>query len=318
MTMLSNLRRATIRSLVALAVATGPAAVCTSAAGAQDTANLVSKQPISSFEDPAGAVEAFKAVLAGNDFDGLAKLLGLDAGKLRASDGIMDTFDKIRQGAAEQLEVVDVAADRKLLDIGRELWPLPFPLVRHADGKWAFDTAAGLDEIENRRIGENELEAIATLRAYVDAQRLYDTVDHDGDGVLEYAQKLISSPGKTDGLYWPIEQGDGDSPAGSGIDLGSLEKAKQGKGYFGYRFRILRGQGEHVAGGRYDYVINGNMIAGFGLIAWPVVYGETGIHTFVVNQAGIVYEKDFGPETATLVEKIRRFDPDTSWQISKD
>ncbi|MBS7543968.1 DUF2950 domain-containing protein [Ancylobacter oerskovii] len=316
--MLNALRRGTISAAAAFVVAVGAASLGTPAALAQAPADVAARQPSPGFGDPAQAVEALKAALAGNDFDGVARLLGLDAGKLRASDGVMDTFDKIRQGAAERLEVEDVAADRKILDIGRELWPLPFPLVKNAEGKWAFDTAAGLDEIENRRIGENEIEAIATLRAYVDAQRTYATADHDGDGVLEFARKLISSPGQTDGLYWPPEQGDGDSPAGPAIDAGSLEKAKQGKGYFGYRFRILQGQGDRVAGGRYDYVINGNMIAGFGLIAWPVAYGETGVHSFVVNQAGIVYEKDLGPDTAARVEKIRRFDPDKSWEIVKD
>jgi hypothetical protein len=318
MTMLGNLRRGTIRSLVALAVATSAGSLGMSMARAQDSADLVAKQPAPSFEDPTKAIEAFKAGLAGNDFAGVATLLGLDAAKLRSSDGVTDTFAKIQEGAKERLEVEDVGSDRKLLDVGRELWTLPFPLVKNADGKWAFDTAAGLDEIQNRRIGENELEAIATLRAYVNAQRVYSAADHDGDGVPEFAQKLISSSGKTDGLYWPVEQGDGDSPAGASIDLGTLEKAKQGNGYFGYRFRILRGQGGNVAGGRYDYVINGNMIAGYGLIAWPVSYGETGVDSFMVNQAGIVYEKDLGPDTAMRVEKIRRFNPDASWQISKE
>ena len=114
--------------------------------------------------------------------------------------------------------------------------------------------------------------------------------DRDGDGVLEYAQKLISSEGQTDGLYWPAAQGDGDSPAGDFADEAALEKAKQGEGYFGYRFRILTGQGDNIDGGSYDYVINGNMIAGFALLAWPVKYGETGVNTFVVNQQGVVYQ----------------------------
>ncbi|MCB4769687.1 DUF2950 domain-containing protein [Ancylobacter sp. Lp-2] len=316
--MLNTLRRGLICGLAVLAVSAGVASLGAPAALAQGAPNVVASQPAPGFDDPAKAVEAFKAALAANDFDAVAKLLGLDAVKLRASDSASDTFDKIRQGATERLEVEDVAPDRKILDIGREIWPFPFPLVKSAKGSWAFDTAAGLDEIENRRIGENEIEAIATLRAYVDAQKTYATVDHDGDGVLEFAQKLISTAGETDGLYWPSEQGDGDSPAGASIDTGALEKAKQGKGYFGYRFRILRGQGDNVAGGRYDYVINGNMIAGFGLVAWPVVYGETGVHTFVVNQAGIVYEKDLGADTEALAAKIRRFNPDKSWEVSGD
>lgn len=309
------MQRYLLRSLLAFTLMAGATAY-RAPANAQAMPNYAAEQPAPSFADATAAIDVFKAALAANDFDALARLLGLDAARLRQSEGIMDTFAKLRDGTKQQLDVEDVGADRKVLDIGRELWPLPFPLVRATDGKWAFDTAAGLDEIENRRIGENEIEVIATLRAYVDAQKLYASEDHDGDGVTEYAQRLISTPGKTDGLYWPLEQGDGDSPAGASIDAGNLAKAQHGDGYFGYRFRILRGQGSHVAGGRYGYVINGNMIAGFGLIAWPVAYGETGVHTFVINQAGIVYEKDLGRDTASLVEKIRRFDPDDSWTKS--
>ena len=132
--------------------------------------------------------------------------------------------------------------------------------------------------------------------------------------MLEYAQKLISTEGQTDGLYWPIEQGDGVSPVGPNIDLAALDKAAQGDGYFGYKFRILRGQGNQVAGGRYDYVINGNMIGGFGLIAWPARYAETGVSTFVISHAGILYEKDLGPDTEKLASEIRRFNPDSSWE----
>ncbi|WP_334173927.1 DUF2950 domain-containing protein [Pseudoxanthobacter sp.] len=309
------------RRLLALAIS-GTLAAGLVAQGApafaQALPGYAASQPAPDFPDAAAAVGAFRTVLAGDDFDGLARLLGLDPARLRASEGVMDTFAKMRAGAGERLEVEDLSAGRKVIDIGRDLWPLPFPLVKKADGRWAFDTGAGLDEIENRRIGENELEVIATLRAYVDAQKLYGSADHDGDGVPEFAQKLISSPGKTDGLYWPPGQGDGDSPAGAAIDAGTLEKSRHGAGYFGYRFRILRGQGSHVAGGWYDYVINGNMIAGFGLIAWPVRYGETGVHTFMVNQAGIVYEKDLGPDTARVVKKIRRFDPNGSWTVSEN
>jgi hypothetical protein len=270
-----------------------------------------------SFDDPAKAVDAFKAAVAAGDFDGLARLIGLDPAKLRSSDGVMDTFDKIRKGAAEKVEVEDAAAGRKIIDVGKQVWPFPFPLTEK-DGKWAFDTEAGIEEIINRRVGENELEAIETMRAYVDAQRDYASRDRDGDGVLEYAQKLISSEGQTDGLYWPTDDVNGESPAGDSISEAALEKAKEGKGYYGYRFRILKGQGANVAGGRYDYVINGNMIAGFGLIAWPVTYGETGVNTFVVNQAGIVYEKDLGPRTSAIVEAIDRFNPDKSWTISEE
>jgi hypothetical protein len=269
------------------------------------------------FADPDAAVAAFKATLAANDFDGLAKLLGLDAAKARTAEGIMDRFAEIRDAAARLL-AVEGDGDQRILNLGDKVWPFPFPLRKGKDGLWSFDTRAGIEEIVNRRIGENELQAIATTRSYVDAQRDYAADDRDADGVLEYAQKLVSGEGQTDGLYWPMEQGDGDSPAGAFVSQAALDKAKAGDGYFGYRFRILRGQGENIAGGRYDYVINGNMIAGFALIAAPVTYGETGVSTFAVNQAGTVYEKDLGPDTAAIVKGIVRFNPDKTWKIVKD
>jgi hypothetical protein len=270
------------------------------------------------FADPAAAIEAFKTRLAANDFDGVAKLLGLNPVALAKAENIKDTFEAVRQRAAK-LFSVEEDGDQRILVLGDEVWPFPFPLRKGKDGKWAFDTEAGIEEIINRRIGENEVEAIKTARAYVDAQKDYAMEDRDADGVLEFAQKLISSEGQTDGLYWPIEQGDGESPAGGFVSEQQLRKAQsKGDGYFGYRFRILRAQGDNIAGGRYDYVINGNMIAGFGLIAWPVKYGETGVETFVVNQAGVVYEKDLGPDTEAVVRGIARFNPDKSWEVVND
>ncbi len=266
------------------------------------------------FETPGDAVTAFKAAIAANDYDGLALLLGLDADALKKAEGIDERITEIREGAAKLLSVEE-DGDQRMLKIGYEVWPFPFPLRKNDDGNWAFDTYAGLEEIINRRVGENELQAIATMKAYVEAQREYVSADHDGDGVLEYAQKLISSEGATNGLYWPMEQGDGESPAGPFVDQAALEKAEAGDGYFGYRFRILRAQGNQVAGGRYHYVINDNMIAGFGLVAWPVKYAETGVHTFVVNHAGIVYEADLGKDTERLASKIRRFNPNKSWSV---
>ncbi len=203
------------------------------------------------------------------------------------------------------------------LQIGEKLWPLPFPLVKGEDGKWAFDTYAGLEEIVNRRVGENELQTIETMRAYVDAQEDYASEDRDEDGVEEFAQKLVSREGTTDGLYWPTDDVNGESPAGD-LDQSELDDAAKGEGYFGYKYKILTGQGDHIAGGAYDYVINGNMIAGFALIAWPAKYGETGVKTFAVNQHGVVYEIDLGPSTEAIVKYIDRFNPDGSWEVVAD
>ncbi|HET9538452.1 MAG TPA: DUF2950 domain-containing protein [Mesorhizobium sp.] len=270
------------------------------------------------FDDPAKAIDALKSGLAANDFDGVAKLLGLDAGKLKQAEGVMDTFAQIRDAAAKKIVVVDREGG-KILQLGDKLWPFPFPVLKgDDDGKWAFDTEAGLEEIVNRRVGENELQAIATMREYIEAQNDYASEDRDADGVDEFAQKLVSSEGTTDGLYWPADLGFGESPAGDFVDQAELEDASKGEGYFGYRFRILTGQGDKVAGGAYDYVINGNMIGGFGLIAWPVKYAETGVNTFIVNQHGIVYQADLGPSTGDIVKYIDRFNPDDAWEVAND
>lgn len=280
-----------------------------------DISSLAASAEPPTFDSADAAVAAMKTALRDNDLEALAVLLGLDAAKLKADANTAATFAQIRNGAEKRVVVEDVD-DRKLVEIGDKLWPLPFPLVKDGDGKWSFDTYAGLQEIVNRRVGQNELEAIATMRAYVDAQSDYRALDRDGDGVLEYAQRLISSEGRTDGLYWPAEQGDGDSPAGEFVDQAAL--ADGNDGYFGYRYRILTRQGGNIAGGDHDYIINGNMIVGFALIAWPVRYGETGVKTFEVNQSGIVYEADLGGETEALVKRIRSFNPDRNWNVVGD
>ncbi|MXN64225.1 DUF2950 family protein [Stappia sp. GBMRC 2046] len=262
------------------------------------------------FDNAEAAVEAFKKALADDDFDRVAELLGLDASKLKGDESTMEAYGEIREGAAKRV-IVDEMDDRALIDIGDKLWPFPFPITKGEDGKWAFDTYAGLEEIVNRRVGENELETISTMRAYVDAQHDYAEEDRDDDGVLEFAQKLISSEGLKDGLYWEDEA----SPAGEFVQQAALDKAKEGEGYFGYRYRILTGQGDRIAGGNYDYVINDNMIAGFALIAWPLKYGETGVHTFMVSHHGIVYEADLGTPTEAIVKYIDRFNPDEAWEV---
>ena len=272
-------------------------------------------RPAPSFATPEEAVEAFKTAMLSGDTAGIADLLGLDSKMLTSLDGIAEKVSELKDMTG-QLVSIEAEGDRRIISIGRQVWPFPFPVVKNAkDGKWAFDTEAGIEEVANRRVGENELEAIETARLYVDAQREYASEDHDADGVLEYAQKLISSPGRTDGLYWPEDQGDGESPVGAGLSDAAFEKAAAGQGYFGYRFRILKRQGKRIAGGAYDYVINGNMIGGFALIAWPVDYGRTGVMTFMINQGGVLYEKDLGPDTAAIAKGIRSFNPGRSWKV---
>lgn len=282
-----------------------------------DIESLAAASEPPAFDTAEAAIEAFKVALQADDIDPLAGLLGLDAAKLKADENALTTFSQLREAVPRQL-LVQGTGDRKILEIGLKLWPMPFPLVKGQDGKWAFDTYAGLEEIVNRRVGENEIEAIATVRAFVDAQQEYAAADRDADGVEEYAQKLVSTEGTTDGLYWPSDAANGESPAGDAISQAELSDASAGKGYFGYRFKILTGQGENIAGGSYDYVINGNMIAGFALVAWPAKYAETGVNTFAVNQHGIVYETDLGPATEAIVKHIDRFNPDDAWTIVAD
>lgn len=294
----------------------------TAAASAQETSEVpeiesfasASEPPV--FDTPEAALDAFKAAIQTEGVDAVAALLGLDAAKLKADENTDETLAAIKEGAAKQI-ILGGDGDRRSVQIGEKLWPLPFPVVKGDDGKWSFDTYDGLAEIVNRRVGENELQAIETMRAYVDAQEEYASEDRDEDGVEEFAQKLVSGEGLTDGLYWPTDDVNGSSPAGD-LDQSELDDAAKGEGYFGYKYKILTGQGDKIAGGAYDYIINGNMIAGFGLIAWPAKYGETGVKTFAVNQRGIIYETDLGPATEAIVKYIDRFNPEDTWEIIAD
>ncbi len=304
---------------VSIAAAGFATAAAQSETAAQESAleRFVGDDP-AEFSTPEEAVDAFKSAIASDDVAAVAKLLGLDAAALQSVAGLNERIAEIREDAAELLSVKEEGDDVRIIAIGPEVWPFPFPVTKLDNAKWAFATYAGLEEIINRRVGQNELQAIATARTYVDAQQEYADADRDGDGVLEYAQLLISTEGATDGLYWPADEVNGESPAGPALDQAAIDKAQKGDGYFGYRFKILKSQGDKIAGGAYDYVINGNMIGGFALLAWPVKYAETGVHSFVVNQAGIVYEKDLGPDTEKAAAAIETFNPDESWTVSED
>jgi hypothetical protein len=212
-----------------------------------------------------------------------------------------------------------------VLEVGTNSWPFPVPIVKK-DGRWFFDTEAGKEEVFRRRIGKNELATLAVMRTYVDAQREYASRDRNGDEVLEYAQRLASTPGAKDGLFWPPDLDGEISP------LGPLVAQAQGEGYamerkgqdstrepfHGYFFKILTRQGKHAPGGKYNYIINGHMIGGFALVAWPAEYGESGIMTFIVNQQGRVYQKDLGAKTGKLAAAMKVYDPDPSWSRSTD
>jgi hypothetical protein len=278
------------------------------------------------FPTPQELVNTLGQAVNTTNRNALALLLGPESEYLVNPDPVLGEAEFADFGAAFNAtnRLVSQSDTRMILQVGPNAWPFPIPLVRTASG-WSFDTAAGREEILNRRIGKNELEVLQAMRAYVDAQREYASRDRDGDGVLEYAQKIASSPGQTDGLYWPSELNGELSP------LGPLYAESQLEGYFhndsssagprpfhGYYFKLLKAQGKHAPGGKYKYVINGNMIGGFALIAWPAEYRESGVMTFVVNQQGRVYQKDLGAATEKAAPKMSDYDPDPSWRLSPD
>jgi hypothetical protein len=207
--------------------------------------------------------------------------------------------------------------DTQILLIGDQAWPFPIPLVRSGD-RWRYATELGEDEIINRRIGANERNAIVVLNAYLDAQKLYASRDRDGDGVLQYAQHLASTPGKHDGLYWPADASKGEEPSPFGPLVAEsaayLKGHKAGEPYRGYHFRILTRQGKNAPGGAYSYIINGRMIAGFAMVAYPAQYGQSGVMTFIVSHNGKIFEKNLGKSTTDLGGKMTAFDPGPGWK----
>ena len=198
------------------------------------------------------------------------------------------------------------------LIVGFDAWSFPFPLVK-SDAGWSFDTDAGMDELINRRVGENELTAIDTLRAYVNAQRTYAAMPRDGTEVRQFATKLASSPGKKDGLHWDSDTAKEDEPSPAGPEIKDSKSP-----YAGYLFKIVTAQGADAPGGKYDYIINGRLIGGFAMVAWPADYGSTGVMTLIVSHYGDVYQKDLGPDTAKLAAAITKYDPDKTWTKAEE
>jgi len=265
------------------------------------------------FPTAEAAADAIVDALRKKDDKATAAMLG--AGWRDFVQGSPDEEDKQR---ADFLAGWDAAhkvvadGDKATIEVGTTGFVMPIPLVKEAGG-WRFDVDAGRTELTAREIGRNELTVVQSLLALVDAQHDYSTLDPMKTGVATYARRLLSSPGKKDGLYWATRPGEPESPLGA-----LLAKAQPGDrevdGYYGYRYRLLYGQGPAAKGGAYSYLVNGRMIGGFGAIAWPVRYGETGVMSFIVNQDGEVYEQDLGPDTAQRAAAITLFDPDKNWQ----
>jgi hypothetical protein len=267
------------------------------------------------FPTAEAAADSIVEAIRKNDDKATAAILG--AGWRDFVRGSPDEEDKQRAdflAAWDAAHKVVANGDKATIEVGKTGFVMPIPLVKEAGG-WRFDVDAGRTELRAREIGRNELTVVQSLLAVVDAQRDYSALDPMKTGVATYARRLLSSPGKKDGLYWETKPGEPESPLGA-----LLAKAQPGDreadGYYGYHYRLLYGQGPAAKGGAYSYLVNGRMIGGFGVIAWPVRYGETGVMTFIVNQGGEVYEQDLGPDTPQRAGTITLFDPDKNWQKS--
>jgi hypothetical protein len=308
--------RSAIVILLVFWAVTGPAGVARSAAPSRTSTPATGQTFGSADEAVAALVDALRA----DQRDAVQSALGPGSEKLLSSG------DKYSDEAARQKFLAAYDEQHKLspgepghmvLQVGKNDWPFPIPLVQ-ADGRWHFDSQAGAQELVDRRIGRNEIAAIRTSLAYADAQNAFFALTRQ-NGHAEYAQRLASSPGKHDGLYWPAAEGEPESP------LAPLMAEAQEEGYpgervsgkplpyQGYFFRVLTGQGTNAAEGARQYISGGRMTNGFGLIAWPASYGASGIMTFIVNQDGIVFQKDLGPRTAAIAAATKLFDPDLSW-----
>ncbi|MDZ7596862.1 MAG: DUF2950 domain-containing protein [Desulfobacterales bacterium] len=261
------------------------------------------------FPSPEAAADTLVAALEKDDPQALQAILGENWEYFIPTDDVdredVDAFLAAWQTAHKLVAGADGGVH---LVVGANEWSLPIPIVKSGD-VWDFDVQAGAEEIRTRRIGNNELSAMQAALAYCDAQKEFALADRNDDGVLEYARRLVSSPGTRDGLYWEAKPGSEQSP------LGPLFGDDQpGTDYHGYYFRILKAQGKHAPGGAYDYRIKGRLMSGFALAAWPVAYGDSGVMTFVVNHKGQIYEKNLGPQTDSTARGMQVFDPDSSWR----
>ena len=306
----SNLATA---SWFSMAVLSAPAALSSPSALAAEV------QP-ETFAAPEQAVDALVAANRIGSTAELLKILGPESEKLISSgDPVADKRGKDRFIAAYDAshKLQSQGADRVVLIVGKQDWPFPIPLLRQGS-VWRFDTETGKREILQRRIGRDELNVIEVCRAYVEAEREYAAKDRLGSGRLEYAQRLLSTPGKHDGLYWPTGAGEEQSPLGPLIakarTAGYFGKEDESRPYYGYYYKTLERQGPNAPGGAKNYVVDGHMTGGFAIVAFPARYGDSGVMTFVVNQNGIVYQKDLGPETASIAGNITQFDPDATWK----
>ena len=310
-----NFRIACTILIVTLATVTF-ATAAESKTDASATASSNQKQ----FASPKEAADALVQAAASFDQTALKEILGSDSDEVIASEDPVQDKNRATQFAdlAKEKTSFEQKGDHAIMEVGSDDYPLPIPIVKRK-GKWVFDTKIGKEELLNRRIGANELDAIAICRGFDDAQKEYAQEKHDDSKVNQYAQKIISSPGKHDGLAWKNPDGTWGGPVGeevaSAIEQGYTE---QGKPYHGYYFKVLKKQGPMAPGGEVDFVVGGAMIGGFGLAAAPAQYRVTGVKTFMVGPDGVVYEKDGGPDTLKTFQAMDTYNPDKTWKVTED
>jgi hypothetical protein len=272
------------------------------------------------FGSPEEALKALAETAHAGDKKGMIAILGpLGEDIISSGDEVADrnALEQFVKNYEERADFVKERADRVSVIVGNDNWPFPIPIVKKDEG-WLFDTKAGREEVLNRRLGRNELNAIQVCLAYVEAQREYAITDRERDGIIQYARKIWSDPGRRNGLYWEAAEGEVPSPFGPQIAetarKGYTKKGDKPVPYYGYYFKILKAQGPNAPGGAYSYVINGRMVAGFALLAWPAQYGVSGVMTFLVNQNGTVYQKNLGPKTEDVAKVMTRYNPDRTWR----
>ena len=298
------------------------AAVVVAVVGAATFSVALAQQK--SFSSAEEAVEAAMTAARNNNEKDMLAIFGAQAKELLfSSDAVADKQrrEEFLAAYAESHRLVAEGQDTILL-VGKQDWPFPIPLVKRGNA-WVFDTAKGKEEILNRRIGENELYTIKTLLAVVDAQREYALKNRDRDGLLEYAQKFVSEPGKKDGLYWEVKPGEPQSPLGPIMAQARSEGYKRetssmAHAYHGYYYRILTAQGKDAPGGAYSYLVNGKMIGGFAVVAYPTEYGNSGVMTFVVNHDGNVFQKNLGKNTVANGKSMKEYNVDATWSEVKE
>jgi len=313
-------------SLVACAIALLGSAGFALQAAPQETkqdATAASQSKQKQFNTPKEAADSLVQAAESFDVAVLTEILGPDSKDILSSEDPVGDKNRAVAFAAKAKEKSTLGTDSKnpnraILTVGKDDFPLPIPIVKHK-GKWIFDTKVGREEILNRRIGTNELDAIAICRGFVEAQEEYAQEKHDDSKVNQYAQRIISAPGKHDGLAWQNPDGTWGGPVGEGVAK-ALEQgySKQGQPFHGYYFKVLKGQGPAAPTGQMDFVVRGAMIGGFALAAAPAQYRVTGVKTFMVGPNGVVYEKDLGPNTLKVFESMDRFNPDKTWAATDD